>query len=109
MDKNFFHSLSLVAVLGSGIRNPGWVKIRIRDEHPGSITLDLPYICCDLLNMSLVSQDEIENMVREAEAHAETDKINRERVEAINQAEVRSDFKEFVHKRGRTVSRGSHW
>jgi hypothetical protein len=39
--------------------------------------------------MSL-SQDEIENMVREAEAHAETDKINRERVEAINQAEVRS-------------------
>jgi molecular chaperone DnaK (HSP70) len=35
-------------------------------------------------------QDEIENMVREAEAHAETDKINRERVEAINQAEVRS-------------------
>jgi molecular chaperone DnaK (HSP70) len=35
-----------------------------------------------------LSQDEIENMVREAEAHAETDKINRERVEAINQAEV---------------------
>jgi hypothetical protein len=27
-------------------------------------------------------------MVREAEAHAEADKINRERVEAINQAEV---------------------
>ena len=27
-------------------------------------------------------------MVREAEAHAETDKVNRERVEAINQAEV---------------------
>jgi len=34
-----------------------------------------------------LSKDEIENMVREAEAHAETDKINRERVEAINQAE----------------------
>jgi len=34
-----------------------------------------------------LSKDEIENMVREAEAHAETDKVNRERVEAINQAE----------------------
>merc|ERR1712026_303285 len=31
--------------------------------------------------------DQIENMVREAEANAEQDKINRERVEAINQAE----------------------
>merc|ERR1712189_69808 len=30
---------------------------------------------------------EIENMVREAEAHAEADKINRERMGAINQAE----------------------
>lgn len=34
-----------------------------------------------------LSKDEIENMVREAEANAEADKINRERVEAINQAE----------------------
>merc|ERR1712142_393448 len=34
-----------------------------------------------------LNKDEIENMVREAEAHAEADKINRERVEAINQAE----------------------
>ncbi len=24
---------------GSGIRDPGWVKIRIRDKHPGSATL----------------------------------------------------------------------
>merc|ERR1712150_31154 len=31
--------------------------------------------------------DQIENMVREAEANAEADKVNRERVEAINQAE----------------------
>merc|ERR1712062_644745 len=31
--------------------------------------------------------DQIENMVREAEANAEADKLNRERVEAINQAE----------------------
>merc|ERR1712062_892482 len=34
-----------------------------------------------------LSKDQIENMVREAEATAEQDKINRERVEAINQAE----------------------
>ena len=32
-------------------------------------------------------QDEIENMVRDAEAHAETDKGKKERIEAINQAE----------------------
>ncbi len=25
---------------GSDIRDPGWVKIRIRDKHPGSATLD---------------------------------------------------------------------
>jgi hypothetical protein len=25
--------------LGSGIRDPGWGKIRIRDKHPGSATL----------------------------------------------------------------------
>ena len=35
-----------------------------------------------------LSKDEIENMVREAEANAEADKLNRDRVEAINQAEV---------------------
>merc|ERR1711973_525688 len=34
-----------------------------------------------------LSKDQIENMVREAEANAEQDKVNRERVEAINQAE----------------------
>merc|ERR1712219_101506 len=34
-----------------------------------------------------LSKDEIENMVKEAEANAEQDRINRERVEAINQAE----------------------
>jgi hypothetical protein len=39
MTTNFFSPLSLVAVFGSGIRNPGWVKIRIRDKHPGSATL----------------------------------------------------------------------
>jgi hypothetical protein len=30
---------SFVAVAGSGIRDPGWIKIRIRDKHPGSLAL----------------------------------------------------------------------
>jgi len=34
-----------------------------------------------------LNKDQIENMVREAEANAEADRLNRERVEAINQAE----------------------
>merc|ERR1712117_427698 len=34
-----------------------------------------------------LNKDQIENMVREAEANAEAHKLNRERVEAINQAE----------------------
>ena len=38
-DNKFFSPLSLDAVFGSGIRDPGWVKIRIRDKHPGSATL----------------------------------------------------------------------
>ena len=32
-------------------------------------------------------QDEIENMVKNAEAHAEADKQKRDRIEAVNQAE----------------------
>jgi hypothetical protein len=36
---NFFSPLSFVAVFGSGIRDPEWVKIRIRDKHRGSATL----------------------------------------------------------------------
>jgi hypothetical protein len=39
MTTNFFSPLSFVAVFGSWIRSPGWVKIRIRDKHPGSATL----------------------------------------------------------------------
>ncbi len=46
-DNNFFSTISFVAVFGSGIRglrsgiqDPGWVKIRIRDKHPGSATLE---------------------------------------------------------------------
>ncbi len=38
-NKFFFAPLSFVAVLGSGIRDPGWVKMRIRDKHPGAATL----------------------------------------------------------------------
>merc|ERR1711983_177848 len=34
-----------------------------------------------------LSKDEIENMVREGEAHAEQDKEKKERIEAVNQAE----------------------
>merc|ERR1712223_2353092 len=34
-----------------------------------------------------LSKDEIENMVKNAEANAEADKLNRERIEAVNQAE----------------------
>lgn len=34
-----------------------------------------------------MSKDEIENMVRKAEEYAKEDKIKKERVEAINQAE----------------------
>jgi hypothetical protein len=46
MITNFFSPLSFVTVFGSGIRDPksgvrdpGWVKIRIRDKYPGSATL----------------------------------------------------------------------
>ena len=34
-----------------------------------------------------LSKDDIENMVRDAEAHADADKVKKERIEAVNQAE----------------------
>jgi hypothetical protein len=39
--KIFFHPFLFYLFLDprSGIRDPGWVKIRIRDKHPGSATL----------------------------------------------------------------------
>jgi hypothetical protein len=40
---NFFSPLSFIAVFGSGVRDPGWVKIRIRDKHSGSATLVLDF------------------------------------------------------------------
>ena len=39
------------------------------------------------LRLRSLLQDEIENMVREGEAHAEQDKEKKERIEAVNQAE----------------------
>jgi hypothetical protein len=46
MTTKYFSLLSFVAVFGSGIRDPeskirdpGWVKIRIRDKRHGSATL----------------------------------------------------------------------
>jgi hypothetical protein len=38
-DNEFFSPLSFIAVFESVIRDPGWVKIRIREIHPGSATL----------------------------------------------------------------------
>jgi hypothetical protein len=42
MSTIFFHPSLLLLLLdpGSEIRDPGWVKIRIRDKHPGSATLN---------------------------------------------------------------------
>jgi hypothetical protein len=39
MTTDFFSPLSFVAVFGSGFRDIGWVKIRIRDKHPRAVTL----------------------------------------------------------------------
>jgi hypothetical protein len=43
LTKDFFSPLSFYLFLdpGSEIRDPGWVKIRIRDKHSGSATLVL--------------------------------------------------------------------
>jgi hypothetical protein len=41
-DNYFFSPISVVAVFGSEIRDPEWVKIRIRDKHPGSVTVQKP-------------------------------------------------------------------
>ncbi len=44
MTTNFFSPLSFDAVFGSGIRDPGWVKIRIRDPGSG-INIPDPQHC----------------------------------------------------------------
>jgi hypothetical protein len=43
MKTNFVSPLSFVAVFGSGIRDPGWVKIRIRDPGYGINIPDLQH------------------------------------------------------------------
>jgi hypothetical protein len=43
LTKKNFSPLSFVAVFGSEIRDLGWVKIRIRDKHPGSATVRCGY------------------------------------------------------------------
>jgi hypothetical protein len=71
MTKKKILPLSFVAVFGSeirdpgsGIRDPGWVKIRIRDKHPRSATLivsisvgvpEVPYLEFCLCLLSLFS------------------------------------------------------
>jgi hypothetical protein len=35
------------------IRDPGWVKIRIRDKHPGSATLLVGSFCYQILSKVL--------------------------------------------------------
>ncbi len=42
-NKFFFHPCLFIALL-----DPGWVKIRIRDKHPGSATL-LPFIVISIV------------------------------------------------------------
>ncbi len=37
--------MKFVATKNGWIRDPGWVKIRIRDKHPGSATLPLVFLC----------------------------------------------------------------
>jgi hypothetical protein len=36
---NIIFPSSFGAVVVSGIRDPGWIKIRIRDKHSGSTTM----------------------------------------------------------------------
>merc|ERR1719466_192199 len=43
-----------------------------------------------------LSKDEIENMVRDAESHAEADKEKKDRIEAVNQAEADKEKKDRI-------------
>jgi hypothetical protein len=56
MATNVFSPLSFDALFGSGIRNPVWVKIGIRDRHPGSTTLYFnPILTATLLSKEILS------------------------------------------------------
>jgi hypothetical protein len=49
-DNKFFITLSFVAVFGSGIRVPEWVKIRIRDPRQTSRIRNTGYRLCKVMN-----------------------------------------------------------
>jgi hypothetical protein len=51
MTTKFFHPSFLFLDPGSEIRDPRWVKIRIRDKHPGSATLGFFFV--DVLNVAV--------------------------------------------------------
>ncbi len=58
----FFHPSLWVAVFGSGIRDPGWVKIRIRDKHPGSATLLATVTSCIDASVRIVTKSSTYNI-----------------------------------------------
>merc|ERR1712183_504633 len=64
-----------------GIDANGIVNVHARDKGTGKEQQIV------IQSSGGLSKDEIENMVKDAEANAEADRINRERIEAINQAE----------------------
>jgi hypothetical protein len=45
-----FPILFFLALVGSAIRDSGWIKIRIRDKHPGSPTLAVDKMTIDTLS-----------------------------------------------------------
>jgi hypothetical protein len=55
MTTNFFSPLSFVAVFAFWIRDPGWIKIRIRDKHLGSATL--PHVLSFLPSRLIIERD----------------------------------------------------
>merc|ERR1719193_284012 len=59
----------------------GIVNVHARDEGTGKEQQIV------IQSSGGLSKDEIENMVRDAESHAEADKEKKERIEAVNQAE----------------------
>lgn len=65
------------------------MSIKILFKYNCSFILTtLPFHCAVVIQSSGgLSKDEIENMVKNAEQYAATDKLKKERIEAINQAE----------------------
>lgn len=61
-------------------------------------------ICPFLLPSGGLSKDEIENMVRDAEAHADADKLKRDRIEASNQVQIDISSKVGRYRSGLPVN-----